>query len=258
MNRWKGSSRSSACSIHRDGPRIGVSVSRKRQAGSCGRGLGEAPQRLIHARQSCGLRSLSQFADEELLVVGDGLLADPELSGDLFVGQPAHEQQLQALQPFQFAAAPPGLDLLPQAVGQHQLFGLAVFAAAGDAAGAAGPVAGGGGFLTIVTDHGDQQRTPTGLPEPVGQLVGTDRKQERLERCRRVVVRQCRQEPDERLLHHIFGQLPVLQPTGRERQQPPLVLVDEPLPRRGFALANAGEEDMIGRGRDKGQRRAYG
>ena len=84
------------------------------------------------------------------------------------------------------------------------------------------------------------------LAEVVGQLVGGDREEVRLHVALLVVVREAGEEADERLLDDVLAGGPVAEPAVDERDQPPLVPLDQLSPGAGIAVADLADQEGFG------------
>src|SRR5437660_50059 len=86
---------------------------------------------------------------------------------------------------------------------------------------------------------------PAGAAEEIGQLVGGDGKEVRLQVASFVVIRQTVVEADEGLLHYVFGGGAVAQPAVGECQQPAFVALDQTKPGIGVAPADLLDQQPV-------------
>ena len=142
-----------------------------------------------------------------------------------------------------------GPDELAQRLAEDPLLLAPALAAAGDAGG--GPGAPGdlveGPAVVVRSELVD--RPSALLAEVVGQLVGGDGEQVRLDVALLVVVRQAGEEADEGLLHDVLAGRAVAAPAVHARQQPALEPLDELPPGRGVARADLSDQQGVGIGR---------
>src|SRR5262249_23719464 len=84
------------------------------------------------------------------------------------------------------------------------------------------------------------------LAEVVGQLVGGDREEVRLQVPLLVVVRQAGQEADEGLLDHVLAGRTVAETAVDERDQPPFEPLDQLTPGAGVPFTNLSDQEGFG------------
>src|SRR5262249_13318362 len=98
------------------------------------------------------------------------------------------------------------------------------------------------------------QRVPAAAAQVVGQLVGGDGEQVRLQLAAVVEVGQAVEGADERLLDHVLAGGAVAQPPLHEGQQPALVARDQGVPGAGVSLTDLLDQQAVAVGGHAGSR----
>lgn len=184
----------------------------------------------------------AQFADGREAVVGDLLFADLQELGDIAVGPTFDEEQLEYLDSEKLATLLPLPNHRAQRAGKGQGFELASFLAASDArcAEVAGVFAVAQNFVGGITAG---LGGPTaGAAEIVGDFVGGDAEQVRLQAAMLVEVGQAVEKADERLLDDVLGRGAVVQLAFGKGEQSPFVKGDQLLPGPLVAAADGSDE----------------